>query len=182
LYEYSLSDPLNYEDASGLRVGDPYGTPEEAGIAALEEYGGYSNSLGREIGGLIYQNNGSYSYSSGVLGTSGGTQPGLAPIPAGAKIVADWHTHVKQSNPRNRFARQEWCGVVQQPFSRPPQNPSDLSGAWADHRVFIMVGTPSGHIGIYFPHPGGSFEWYIYQPSILQGGSPVDPVIEAGKQ
>ena len=86
-------------------------------------------------------------------------------------------THVPQPpGPRRTVWR---CPAVEQPFSRPPQSPNDMVGALQQGRRFIAVGTPSGHVGFYFPPHNGrpGVEFYVAHPATLQKpGFPIDPL------
>lgn len=77
LYAYCYGNPINLSDPDGLKPGDPFVTPDDAAIDALnwiKKSGG--NGLGTELGGVIYKGKGGCYHASnphsGVQGAGGG--------------------------------------------------------------------------------------------------------------
>lgn len=69
-FAYCGNNPVTAYDATGLKPGDKYKSPEEAARAALEDIYWMSVLFNREYGGWIYRNeDGTYSYTFPVTGT-----------------------------------------------------------------------------------------------------------------
>jgi RHS repeat-associated protein len=124
LYAYAGSEPVNYIDPTGLRVGVGYASREEAARQALADYMAYSNLVGEEIGGRIYESGGRYFHTPGVWGNTlpsgfSGVRQEVDPSFAngfcgGRKIVGEWHTHTDRVEGAERgFSPQDKRGLEQ---------------------------------------------------------------------
>jgi RHS repeat-associated protein len=100
-YVYVWNSPTNWNDPTGLRPGDRYHDIRCAGWNAIRDINMTSRHTspawphGREYGGWIYRNpDGTYSYTAPAAGGAAGIQINqFTPIPAGATVAGDYHTH-----------------------------------------------------------------------------------------
>ena len=86
------------QSRSNATSNGPFATADAAARAALTEANPKSIRDNLEYGGLIYEDaKGDYYYSGPVMGSEQGVDPANAAAPAGATIVADYHTHADYS-------------------------------------------------------------------------------------
>jgi hypothetical protein len=72
----------------------PFGSRDEAALAALCAANPASIRDNREYGGLIFRGaDGKYYYTGPLRGTDQGANPAAAPAPPGSTVVGDYHTH-----------------------------------------------------------------------------------------
>lgn len=127
--------------------GDAFLTFYDAAYAAVNKYNPLSVSQNLEYGGLVYQQgaHGLYSYTVPDIGTADQVNAFSAvqqfEVPAGAHVVADWHTHAGQS-----------IFYDNEHFS-----PADIRGSNAVKRIDFpdyrgrFLGTPSGNF-LFWPY------------------------------
>jgi len=93
LYSYAASNPLNLTDPFGLKPGDPYGSLDEAAIAAAKQYNGSSILRNLEFAASLYCSRpGKYTYTEAKISIFSDLVHPLEP-PTGKKKLAEFHTH-----------------------------------------------------------------------------------------
>jgi RHS repeat-associated protein len=137
LYAYVQSNPVTLVDPLGLKAGDPYGSIDQAAIAALQEWNPISIEINREYGGSIYCEAGTYKYTVPNLNLLYSDYVWPSSPPAGKKLVGRYHTHGRDGNDG---------------LSGPDQRNANRE------RVPWYVGTPLGRIIKYDPAVGFSTE------------------------
>lgn len=76
----------------------PFATADDAARAALTDANPKSIRDNLEYGGLVYKDSkGDYYFTGPIMGSDQGVDPAMAAAPAGATIVADYHTHADYS-------------------------------------------------------------------------------------
>ncbi|MCX5797520.1 MAG: DUF4329 domain-containing protein [Elusimicrobia bacterium] len=129
LYSYLRNRPLLFRDPLGLAPGDPYPTLDDAIIAAIEQYLGYSIRLNLELGGAIYMQNGLYYYAPAIFGTEDKMNLGDFWVPDSGELIAAYHTH----------------GAVDPNYNSDDFGIGDRNAAWGQG-IILGVGTPDGSI------------------------------------
>ncbi len=92
-YVYVGNDPVNLVDPWGLAPGEPYLSIIDAGVAAILDINYISKANGWEYGGRIYIKGGFYYYTEPRTDNCSDTVDTTVPVPEGAKIIGDYHTH-----------------------------------------------------------------------------------------
>jgi hypothetical protein len=94
--DVTIKEVTIYGFAEGYKskVNKPFKTADAAANTALAEISNISVEQNVEYAGNIYQRaDGSFSFSAPVEGTNTDSYPSASPVPAGAKIVATYHSH-----------------------------------------------------------------------------------------
>jgi RHS repeat-associated protein len=148
LYAYVRNDPLNMTDILGLAPGDPYRTSRDATVDWQNSTNPQSKTENREYNGATYELRGRFYSTPGVqTGLAGGTT--RIPLPPGARVVEDMHTHgdytrvdLRENPVRTTRSRDQ--------FTSDEVNSEDKTRADRSGRV-VTVGTPSGTYQRYDP-------------------------------
>ena len=148
LYAYVNNDPANLNDALGLAPGDPYRSPRDATVDWQNSTNPRSIRENKEYNGATYELRGRYYSTPGArTGVTGGTT--RIPLPPGARVVEEMHTHgdyTRVDHHENRV-RSDRHGDR---FASDEVNSEDQTRANNNHRV-VTVGTPSGMYQRYDP-------------------------------
>jgi len=93
LFAYAHSNPVNHVDPSGLVPGDPFNTPDEAAIDAIDFiFTTYADDKGVvEWGGWIHEDDGQFFATPPNRGSEGLPVVDPGPMPEGAHSL--YHTH-----------------------------------------------------------------------------------------
>ena len=173
LYAYVGDSPTNWIDPSGLKPGDKYPNLRCAGWQAIGDINTTSRKRtaafpnGREYGGWIYKNpDGTYSYTAPVGGGPAGVSNyKFNPIPPGATVAVDYHTHGAYDPKYNGSgiapgARgYDWRNDGNEVFSPADKGSNDVEP------IYHVPGT--GYLGT----PQGTAEEYVPKPGHPMGGT-----------
>ena len=105
-YVFCGNNPINFVDPSGLAVGVPYTSADEAATAAINLYNPESIKTDREAIGIIFKYKGSWYHSQVKWGAAGTWENSISKddltsgydlkagqVPSDSECSGAWHTH-----------------------------------------------------------------------------------------
>jgi len=138
-----------------------YKEQDAAAKAALKKANPQSIKDNLEYGGVIYQDKktGEFGYTGPIKGTDQGVNPFSEPIPQGAELVGDYHTHADYSIvDRNTGAAIRTSDPLKDDFNSDNFSSQDIKGITEDGRdnegYKGYLGTPGGQLKVYDPATG----------------------------
>ncbi|GHU09291.1 hypothetical protein FACS1894151_06760 [Spirochaetia bacterium] len=194
-FSYVNNDPVNYTDLWGLSASDyylakgnadqsktteqpqqniiignreGYNTPDEAARKMLDIVNPISIERNIEYAGRIYQNrnDGMYYASDAIPGTILHSDPLSSPVPEGARVVGDYHTHsdysfrensgtiIRTSDPDKDNLYSDEFSIADYTFANNYSKQLQKNGSLGIAEYNSYLGTPSGNYRIHNPFTG----------------------------
>lgn len=148
-FAYCNNEPVNFQDAWGLKPGDVFSSLDEVAADFGTTYNDDSIRYNKEYGATIYKVDGGYTYTTPATGSNDGV---IMSVPSDAKVEGYLHTHA---------AYDPYYGDGNNNFSDTDKNTATKK------KVVIYVATPDGSLKEYDPITG--------KTRIVSKNMPTDP-------